>query len=124
LLFGQSFPERACGLVACSSLFRFERAMSWPDLWAMHDEWVTAHNYQDHWAHRQRTDGRHAPAEVLGFIHGRVWTTEDIDRAFRYRSGRTVNKHGYVRYHNWKLYAERGLAGQPVIVWRCGDARA
>ena len=42
----------------------------------MHYEWVTAHNYQDHWAHRQRKDGRHAPAEVLGFIQGRVWTTE------------------------------------------------
>jgi hypothetical protein len=31
------------------------------------------------------------PAEVRGFIHGRAWTTE------------------------------RGLAEQPVIVWRCGD---
>lgn len=46
---------------------------------------------------------------------------EEIGRAFPYRSGHTVNKHGYVRYHCWKMYAERGLAGQPVIVWRCGD---
>jgi hypothetical protein len=24
------------------------------------------------------------------------------------------------RYWDWQMYAERGLVGQPVVVWRCG----
>ncbi len=50
-----------------------------------------------------------------------VRTSEDVDRAFRYRSGRTVNKFGFVRYRNWHLYAERGLVGHPIVVWLCGS---
>jgi len=67
-------------------------------------------------------DGRHAPAEVLGFVHGRVWTRVALDRAFRFRAGRTIDRHGYVRYANWRLYGERALVGQPAVVWRCGDS--
>lgn len=26
-----------------------------------------------------------------------------------------------VRYRNWHLYAERGLVGQPIVVWLCGS---
>ncbi len=33
----------------------------------------------------------------------------------------TIDRHGYVRYANWRLYGERALVGQPAIVWRCGD---
>jgi len=117
----QSYIESNFGLQRRLADFHFAKATSWPELWAMHDQWVTAHNWQPHWAHRQRKDGRHAPGEVLGFVHGRVWTAAELDRAFRFRSGRTVDKHGYVRYRNWKLYAERGLPGRPVVVWRCGD---
>ncbi len=117
----QSYIEANFGLQKRLADYHFAKARSWPELWALHDQWVTAHNWQPHWAHRQRKDGRHAPGEVLGFVHGHVWTTAELDRAFRFRSGRTVDKYGYVRYRNWKMYAERGLMGQPVVVWRCGD---
>jgi transposase-like protein len=117
----QSYIESNFGLQRRLADFYFAKATSWPELWALHDQWVTAHNWQPHWAHRHRKDGRHAPGEVLGFVQGRFWTTAELDRAFRFRSGRTVDKHGYVRYRNWKMYAERGLIGQPVVVWRCGD---
>jgi len=101
--------------------YAFAQVASWPELRAVHDQWVTDFNWQDHWAHRQRQDGRHAPAEVLGFVHGRVWTSVELDRAFRFRSGRTIDRHRYVRYANWRLYGERALVGQPDVVWRCGD---
>jgi putative transposase len=117
----QSYIESNFGLQRRLADVHFARAASWAELWTMHDQWVTEHNWQVHWAHRHRQDGRHAPAEVLGFVRGHFWTSDEVERAFRYRSGRTVNRYGFVRYCNWQMYAERGLVGQPVVVWRCGD---
>jgi len=116
-----SYIESNFGVQRRMADYAFAQVASWPELRAVHDQWVTDFNWQDHWAHRQRQDGRHAPAEVLGFVHGRVWTSVDLDRAFRFRSGRTIDRHGYVRYANWRLYGERALVGQPAVVWRCGD---
>ncbi len=30
---------------------------------------------------------------------------------------RYLDKHGFLRFQNWKLYGERGLAREPVTVW-------
>jgi hypothetical protein len=30
---------------------------------------------------------------------------------------RYLDKHGFLRFSNWKFYGERGLAHQPVAVW-------
>jgi len=117
-----SYIEANFGVQRRMADYAFAQVVSWPALRAVHDQWVTDFNWQDHWAHRQRQDGRHAPAEVLGFVHGRVWTRVELDRAFRFRSGRTIDRHGYVRYANWRLYGERALVGQPAVVWRCGDS--
>jgi putative transposase len=117
----QSYIESNFGIQKRLCDVKFEQAATWSELWAMHDEWVTEHNWQVHWAHRHREDGRHTPAEVLGFVRALVRTSDDIERAFRYRSGRTVNKFGFVRYQNWHLYAERGLVGRPIVVWLCGS---
>lgn len=118
----QSYIESNFGVQRRMADYAFAQVTSWPELRAVHDQWVTDFNWQDHWAHRQRQDGHHAPAEVLGFVHGRVWTTAELDRAFCFRSGRTIDRHGYVRYANWRLYGERALVGQPAVVWRCGDS--
>lgn len=118
----QSYIESNFGVQRRMADYALAQVASWPDLWAVHDQWVTDFNWQDHWAHRHRQDGRHAPAEVLGFVHGRVWTAAELDRAFRFRAGRTIDRHGYVRYANWRLYGERALVGQPAVVWRCGDS--
>jgi len=117
-----SYIESNFGVQRRMADYAFAQVASWPELRAVHDQWVTDFNWQDHWAHRQRQDGRHAPAEVLGFVHGRVWTRVELDRAFRFRSGRTIDRHGYVRYANWRLYGERALVRQPAVVWRCGDS--
>ncbi len=48
----------------------FAEAESWAELTQAHDRFVEDYNAQPHWAHRERTDGRRSPAEVLGFLSG------------------------------------------------------
>jgi len=48
----------------------FETAKSWEDLIAAHQKWVLDYNFQKHLAHEKREDGRHSPAEVLGWKSG------------------------------------------------------
>jgi hypothetical protein len=36
---------------------------------------------------------------------------------FATRYTRRLNQQGYVRFHDWKLYGERGLAHEEVAVW-------
>jgi len=45
----------------------FEEAKTWEDLLATYEKWVHNYNYQKHFAHEQSEDGRHSPAEVLGW---------------------------------------------------------
>ena len=117
----QSYLETTFNIQRRMADYYFAQASSWPDLRAIHDRWFADYNDQAHWAHRRRTDGRLSPAEVLGWVHGRPSSVEDLDRIFRQRSGRTVNPYGYVRYRHWKMYAERGLIKQPTVVWLCGE---
>jgi len=71
-----------------------------------------------HWAHEKREDGCHSPAEVLGWQKGTMYPETVLDRIlFATRYTRFLDKHGFLRFSNWKLYAERGLAHQPVSVW-------
>jgi hypothetical protein len=41
----------------------------------------------------------------------------DLDRLFRLRATRRLNAGGSVRFRHWRLYGERGLAGEQVAVW-------
>src|SRR5712692_6619339 len=41
-----------------------------------------------------------------------------LDRLlFAIRYTRHLDRNGYLRFQNWKLYGERGLAKAPVTVW-------
>ncbi len=55
--------------------FHFKKARTWEDMRVEHDRWVADYNYQVHWAHRNREDNRHSPAEVLGWVKGKMWQT-------------------------------------------------
>ena len=117
----QSYIETAFSIQRRMADYAFTEATSWPELRAIHARWFADYNYQDHWAHRHRTDGCHSPAEVLGWVHGVFRTTAEIERAFRQRAGRVINRYGYVRYRHWRMYAERGLSGAPAAIWLCGE---
>ncbi|MDP9313420.1 MAG: DDE-type integrase/transposase/recombinase [Chloroflexota bacterium] len=98
--------------------YEFATASTWKELQDAHDRWVGDYNFQVHWAHRLRDDGRESPAEVLDWTVGRVWEPAALDYAFNaLRYSRCLGKLGYVRFRYWKLYAEPGLERQPVAVW-------
>ncbi|MBO0791609.1 MAG: helix-turn-helix domain-containing protein [Ktedonobacteraceae bacterium] len=98
--------------------FHFKKAKTWEDMRVEHDRWVADYNYQVHWAHRHREDNRHSPAEVLGWVHGKDWTPEQLDRIFySTRFVRTLNKGGYLRFRHWRLYGELGLAKRKANIW-------
>lgn len=78
--------------------------------------------YQVHWAHRERADERHSPVEVLGWVHGRQVTPEELHRIFyATRFCRKLDRAGYVRFRHWRVYGERGLAGDAAAVWLYGE---
>src|SRR4029453_10535871 len=101
----------------------FAQAGSWPELLAVHDHWVTEHNYQDHWGHQDRPEDRRSPAAVLQRVCGRLFSPEGLHRIFySTRFGRVLDRAGYARFRRWRVYAEDGLRGKPVAVWRDADA--
>jgi hypothetical protein len=76
------------------------------------------YNVQRHWAHEEREDGRHSPIDVLGEHKGTIYEPSVLDRLlFATRYTRYLDRNGFLRIQNWKLYGERGLAKAPVTVW-------
>lgn len=114
----QSYIETQFNVQRRMADWHFRQAENWSELKAAHDRWVVDFNYQSHWAHRERGDGRHSPAEVLGWVSGRLFTPEELHRAFyTTRFGRRLSRSGYLRFRHWRLYGERGLASEEVAVW-------
>src|ERR671911_382043 len=67
---------------------------------------------------RPATDGRRSPAEVLDQVTGRAFSDQELARIFApLLTSRRVDQQGYVRFRNWRLYGERGLAGEPASIW-------
>ena len=98
--------------------FHFKQAKTWEDMRVEHDRWVADYNFQVHYAHRHRDDNRHSPAEVLGWVKGKAWQPEQLDRIFySMRFVRRLNQHGYFRFRHWKLYGELGLARRKSTIW-------
>jgi len=76
------------------------------------------YNYQVHWAHRQRDDNRHSPAEVLSWVRGRVVDNTTLHRVFHTtRFVRHLDRGGYLQFRHWRVYAEAGLAHQIAALW-------
>jgi hypothetical protein len=101
--------------------YAFAKATTWDELLRVHEHWVSDYNEQLHWAHRQREDGRQSPKAVLDDAQGRPIDEEALRRAFfTVRFGRTLDARGHVRFRDWMIYGERGLAGRPVGLWLYG----
>lgn len=114
----QNYIEANFGIRRRLADWDFARAASWPELLAVHDHWVTEHNYQDHFAHRDRPEDRRSPAAVLQRVCGKLFDPAELHRIFySTRFGRVLDRAGYARCRRWRVYAERGLGGEPVAVW-------
>jgi len=114
----QNYIEANFGVQRRLADWDFARAGNWPELLAVHDHWVTEHNFQDHWAHRERPEDRRSPAAVLHRVCGKLFAPEELHRIFSStRFGRVLDRAGYARFRRWRVYAERGLGGESVAVW-------
>ena len=96
----------------------FSNARTWPELQQAHLTWWTNYNVEHHYAHRERQDGRHSPIDVLRGMLGRTYPEEVLSRVlYATQFTRHLDKHGYVRFKNWRFFGENGLAGADVSVW-------
>jgi Integrase core domain len=117
----QSYIETTFNIQRRMADWHVRQATTRAELQAAHDRWVADYNYQVHWAHRERPDGRRSPAEVLGWVKGAVHAPEQLERAFTGRFPRRLDEVGYVRFRHWRLYGERSLAKQPALIWLYGE---
>src|SRR5712691_462097 len=96
----------------------FSLARSWPEMQRAHQTWWTNYNVEHHLAHHARQDSRHSPIEVLRGVLGRTYPEEVLSKVlYATQFTRHLDKHGYVRFKNWRFFGEDGLAGQEVCVW-------
>jgi hypothetical protein len=114
----QNYVETMFNIVRRMADFHFHQAHSWEEMQQIHRKWVQDYNSQRHWAHESRDDGCHSPAEVMGWHKGTLVPEETLNRIlFATRYTRYLDRHGYIRFQDWRLYGERGLAHQLVNVW-------
>jgi hypothetical protein len=113
-----NYLESHFALMKRLEAYDLAKAATWEEFCSTHAKFVAAYNWQDHFAHQDREDGLRSPREVLGWVHGRAVELPTLDQIFHARhAGRHLNRHGYIRYHNWRLYGEDGLAGEDASVW-------
>ncbi len=114
----QNYIETHFSIMRRMADYHLERSSSWEEMLVAHRRFVTDYNNQQHWAHRERDDGRKSPAEVLGWVRGTVYPEEVLHRVlYATQYPRHIDGYGYVRLRNWRMYDERGLSGTPVSVW-------
>ena len=114
----QSYIESAFSVQQRLVDYNFQRAQSFEEIVAAHDQFVADYNTQKHFAHDDRTDGRKSPAEVLGWLVSVRHVSEELERAFfSARFVRKLDASGYARIRHWRVYCEEGLAHGQVALW-------
>ena len=114
----QSYIETNFNVQRRMADYYFGRATTWDEVEQRHAAWVHDFNSQEHWGHLKRQDGRRSPAEVLDQVKGREFSDPELARIFApLLNRRRVDQQEYVRFRNWRLYGERGLAGEPASIW-------
>jgi putative transposase len=113
----QSYIETNFNVQRRMADYHFGQAESWAELEIAHAMWLHDYNAQEHLAHQKRQDGRRSPEAVLGWVLGKRIAEEELGRLFSMRIGRRLDQQGYVRFRNWRIYGERGVAGRKAKVW-------
>ncbi len=113
-----NYIESHFGIMRRLTDYDFARATTWEEMLDIHVRFVRDYNTQVHWAHRERQDKRHSPAQVLGWVTGSVYPAPVLHHAlYAVQFVRRVDAYGYVRLLHWRFYAEHGLAGKTILVW-------
>ncbi len=76
----QNYIETHFSIMRRMADYHLERSTSWEEMLVAHGRFVTDYNSQQHWAHRQREDGRYSPAEVLGWVRGVAYPEHVLHR--------------------------------------------
>jgi hypothetical protein len=119
----QDYIETAFEIQRCMAGWRSAQAQTWAELVAVHDQWLEDQNGQEHWAHRQRKDGRRSPQEALGWVTGNLHAPATLERVFRpMRFGRLLDRSDCARYQRWRICGERGLARREAALWVAEEA--
>ena len=96
----------------------FSNSRTWAEIQQAHQTWWQNYNGENHFAHRERQDGRHTPSEVLRGVLGRTYPEEVLSRAlYATQFTRHLDRHGYLKFKHWRFFGENGLAGEEVSVW-------
>jgi len=81
------------------SNYHFELVTTWEGAKQTHRRFVEDYNQQPHGGHRNRDDHRHSPAEVLGWVTGKMRTPEQLHRIFyATRFLRALDRFDYARF--------------------------
>lgn len=97
---------------------QFRRAIDLAEIAEQHAAFIELFNTTRHWAHRHREDGCLTPIAVLGGALAGKIPASSLQQVFRHlQVSRVVNQHGSISVQRFLIYAERGLAKQPVTVW-------
>ena len=98
--------------------FQVEQAQTLEAIQNHHAAFIETFNTTRHWAHLNRKDGYRRPADVLGWVKGRVVDVAYLRQLFgRVEFLRTVNRYGFVSVQRFYIYAEDGLSRQRVSIW-------
>lgn len=63
-------------------------------------------------------DGGTTPFQVFAWQHGRIYRELELRPVFyALRSGRRIDRAGYIRFRHWRIYAEEGIVGATVAIW-------
>jgi transposase len=114
----QNFVETHFAIMKRMADYSLEQAPTWEAFCAAHARFVADYNCQEHFAHQDRPDGLHSPREVLRWLCGRQMDLPSLQHLFFARHAtRRLGRTGYVRFQNWSLYGEEGLAGEEAGIW-------
>lgn len=114
----QNYIEAHFGIMRRIGDYHLTKATTWADLQRAHAKFVCDYNTQIHWAFRERKDNRRSPQDVLRGVLGRTFPDQVMERIlYATQFTRYLDKSGYIRFRDWRLYAEAGLTKKPVTVW-------
>jgi transposase InsO family protein len=102
--------------------YQFSLARTPAELEQRHQAFIQTYNTTAHQGLLKDRRLPPIPVEVLGTARGRVYTPEELARAFSQAVvPRTTNRYGCVTLHSYHFYVEEGLPQTRVLLWVAGE---
>jgi transposase InsO family protein len=103
--------------------YQFSRAHTPVALEQAHQAFIRTYNTTAHQGLLKDRRRPPIPVEVLGEVKGRVYTPDELARAFSQGLfPRTTNRYGCVTLHSYHFYLEEGLPHTRVLLWVAGES--